>query len=1539
MSKVKEFFKLLAAALVYGLSAGLAQRFLAESSPFISLNGVSSGIALTLLIRGGNKYLPAIFIGAATAFLLAGGIPRAAYSIALVNSLQAYLGARWLASIKSFNRNFYRGSDFFVLSGIGLLVSGLTAFVTVLILLANDLLVPQAALSALWHSWQGGILGIMSITPFLLIWQNPPRNWLEKQRLLETTSFIGLLMISGLAVFLEYFKELLGPVSLGYWMFLFVCWASIRFGIHGVSLVVVMTGFFALLGISRHQGFFAYDMETGTLLNFSLYLTSINCVGMTLVQSIRQRIQVQSSFEKLQNQFFQAVNVFPLPTAFIDEPGNITFLNQAFTKELGYTHQEISTLEEWWATVHPNPAYRQLVRNQWSKQMQLLSQGMPFQPLEVAIACKDGELKTMLLSVSFIEHVAVGPKLISLTDISVRKHMEVDLANHEMRLRLSQECGGIGTWEADLINNTQFWSQSCYTVLGFPAKDKPTWEDFLNFVIAEDRQWVLNAIDAHIHYNVKYEAEFRGLTSYGEIRWFRSAGQVERDALGVPIALRGSVQDITERKEIEEKLKKSEEEFRQLAESMPQIVWITEADGRNIYFNHQWMDYTGLTLEESYGDGWNIPFHDEDKQTAWQAWQHAVQHQATYALECRLRRKDGEFRWWLIRGVPVKDKQGVIVKWFGTCTDIHELKTTEKALRDSEFRWQFALDGSNQGVWDWDLVSNTIFFSKRWKSMLGYGDDDVGDQFDDWSLRAHPDDVPNVLVDLQAHLRGESEFYQNEHRMRNKNGEYLWILDRGTVVSRDAEGRPLRMIGTHNDITMQKSMLNAVRDSENMLRLFLNHNPIIAWVKDGDGRLVYFNRTFEQRFQESLPIWKSNTESESRSQGCALHFTDNLETITRNPVLLESIKESQDESGRMSYWRVFSFPFQNALGSWFIGGLGINETEVIKSQRLLAKNERFLSDTQTVAHIGSWMIDLINNEVVWSKETFNLFNLQEDAGAPVSIDSFLPLIVFEDRCRVKSWISDCIHGHQFGEIEFRSNPKTGLSRWLLGLGELERNQDGRPVCFRGSVQDITERKRMQSELQNSLERLELFVEHAPAAIALFDREMRYIACSRCWRVTFNLLEQNLVGKSHYQVFPEVPERWKHFYQRGLAGEVINSDEDIVIREDNSQQILRWELRPWFEDNGAIGGIVIFTEDLTERKQEQNQLKLLAAALEASANAIMITDARGVIEWVNQGFTAMTGYALSEVENLNYRQFLDITDKPQDFDMMWNMVCDGQVWKGEVNNAHKLGVKFPVEQTLTPVFNEAGRVAHVIAIKHNITKRKAMECALQDSLQQYQSLSNHLESIREEERVRIAREIHDELGGFLTALKIDLSFLCKQIPDDLTECLVKANAMKEDIHHGLKTIKRIINDLRPSVLDHLGLVPAIEWLATNLIERANIDYTLKLPEQSIILNMELNTAIFRMIQETFVNIVRHSGAGHVTLTMKFRHEQLFLHIRDDGCGMDEERVTQSGGFGIQGIRERVRYLGGKLLIKTAPGRGTTFKFCLPYHTVVKENQHD
>ncbi|WP_162495550.1 sensor histidine kinase [Confluentibacter flavum] len=182
-------------------------------------------------------------------------------------------------------------------------------------------------------------------------------------------------------------------------------------------------------------------------------------------------------------------------------------------------------------------------------------------------------------------------------------------------------------------------------------------------------------------------------------------------------ALVSNFRDISEKKVAEESIIESEKEIMAMAESMPQMVWVTTGDGKNIFFNKQWVDYTGLTLEQSYGDGWLIPFHEDDKPLAWEAWNNAVINLAEYSVECRLRKYDGSYQWWLIRGVPKINEQGQIEKWYGNCTDIEKIKQAEEQVRKSEVFNRGVLNSLISHIAVVDGTGNIISVNETWKQF------------------------------------------------------------------------------------------------------------------------------------------------------------------------------------------------------------------------------------------------------------------------------------------------------------------------------------------------------------------------------------------------------------------------------------------------------------------------------------------------------------------------------------------------------------------------------------------------------------------------------------------------------------------------------------------------------------------------------------------------------------------------------------------------------------------------------------------------------
>lgn len=230
---------------------------------------------------------------------------------------------------------------------------------------------------------------------------------------------------------------------------------------------------------------------------------------------------------------------------------------------------------------------------------------------------------------------------------------------------------------------------------------------------------------------------------------------------------------------------------------------------------------------------------------------------------------------------------------------------------------------------------------------------------------------------------------------------------------------------------------------------------------------------------------------------------------------------------------------------------------------------------------------------------------------------------------------------------------------------------------------------------------------------------------------------------------------------------------------------------------------------------------------------------------------------------------------------------------------------------------------------DISERKNVEARLKESFEQLRNLAVRLQSIREEESTRIALEIHDELGQALTGLKMDLTWLNKRMSPDQATLSEKVGSMLKLVDSTIQTVRRISTELRPGVLDDLGLVAALEWQSDEFQRRTGIRCQISLPEDTLPLDKEKSTAIFRIFQETLTNIARHAKAKNVTITMRTDAEHLYLVVRDDGVGIPMQKINDPHSMGLISMRERAVFLGGKLNITSQPMQGTIVSLQVPF----------
>lgn len=246
---------------------------------------------------------------------------------------------------------------------------------------------------------------------------------------------------------------------------------------------------------------------------------------------------------------------------------------------------------------------------------------------------------------------------------------------------------------------------------------------------------------------------------------------------------------------------------------------------------------------------------------------------------------------------------------------------------------------------------------------------------------------------------------------------------------------------------------------------------------------------------------------------------------------------------------------------------------------------------------------------------------------------------------------------------------------------------------------------------------------------------------------------------------------------------------------------------------------------------------------------------------------------------------------------------------------------------TEIFTADKRQVFVHMIT-DITDRKEAEERLNTSREQLRSLSAHLESIREEERRNIAREIHDELGQIMTALKIDLSWLTKRLPNGHELLLEKTKSIDDLVDVAIQTVKRISAELRPAILDDLGITAALEWQASEFEKLTEIKCTFSSNPKNIILDQDRSTAIFRIFQEALTNVVRHANATKVKANLIKETTRIVLYVIDNGKGIKKKQISDVKSLGLIGMRERAYLWGGEVTIRSARGKGTTVEVSIP-----------
>ncbi len=493
-----------------------------------------------------------------------------------------------------------------------------------------------------------------------------------------------------------------------------------------------------------------------------------------------------------------------------------------------------------------------------------------------------------------------------------------------------------------------------------------------------------------------------------------------------------------------------------------------------------------------------------------------------------------------------------------------------------------------------------------------------------------------------------------------------------------------------------------------------------------------------------------------------------------------------------------------------------------------------------------------------------------------------------------------------------------------------REAKGHPVEIIGSWLDITERKQAEKTMKESEERYRNLIDIAPIAIAI-HQEGKWVLVNKYtiemlgYETEAELLGQPVLDILHPDYRQPAAQRIAELARTGKPAPPM--EEKIMKKDGSVVDIIVTAAPVTFQGKQAFEVAAI---DISELKQTEKALKesevKFRTIFEESRDAIILTTVDGQFVDFNQATERLLGYNREELLNLPVIEIY--ADKTARHPFTQLTASRGFVKDYELQLKKKDGTVITCLDTASVRKDGEGKIIGYQGIVRDITEHKLAEEEIRQSREQLRALATRLQAIREEERAKISRELHDELGHLMTALKIDLTSLLR---DPLFENNPRASDLQSMIsltNDSLQIIKRISTELRPGVLDQLGLCAAIKWQLKEFQSRTHIKCEAQLPDERLKLDQHKDTTIFRIFQETLTNITRHAQATNVSVTLEKPEQSVVLTVKDNGRGIEESEIANIASLGILGMRERARLVGAELTITGEKGKGTTVSVSVP-----------